>query len=460
MSTSPARNAIVTYETEWETNCVAWSSVAQPQRLAVSSYVPDGPNHISIVEKNPASDHLERVGQIKYFYPPTKIQFAPRAALIGREHDLLAVSSDFLRLWDIQDSAGPAITGGSNTIGSNTGDDVQGEQRIVTPVGDGRAGTSGAATAAAAAVVPIDVIPPSGVTDAVDVVQTLSSSSAFRRLQVEQWRLFKRTRPPGPGGAAGAAGGGGSGGGGMSAASIANAPGARGSSAAAVAPPPGTTHGHHPATGADDFCDPVTSFDWNRDKPSMIAETNTDTTISVWDIVAEVLTIQLIAHDKPVFDCSFASGESVFASCGADGSVRVFDLRSMENCTIVYEDPRDPILRVAWSACAPYIAATVAESPHVVIIDMRNPSTPVCVHANHDAPVNSIAWHPHFGQTLCCVGEDKRALIWEINNDQQSAPTPQMTYDASAPINGVAWSSVHDEWVSITSGNKVSVLLV
>ena len=38
-------------------------------------------------------------------------------------------------------------------------------------------------------------------------------------------------------------------------------------------------------------------------------------------------TIQLIAHEKEVFDLSFAADRNNFASVGADGSVRMFDLR-------------------------------------------------------------------------------------------------------------------------------------
>jgi WD40 repeat protein len=36
---------------------------------------------------------------------------------------------------------------------------------------------------------------------------------------------------------------------------------------------------------------------------------------------------QLIAHDKEVYDIAFAPTPEVFASVGADGSVRMFDLR-------------------------------------------------------------------------------------------------------------------------------------
>jgi WD repeat-containing protein 68 len=47
---------------------------------------------------------------------------------------------------------------------------------------------------------------------------------------------------------------------------------------------------------------------------------------------------QLIAHDKEVYDVRFcAKSVDVFVSCGQDGSVRMFDLRSLEHSTIIYE---------------------------------------------------------------------------------------------------------------------------
>ncbi len=39
---------------------------------------------------------------------------------------------------------------------------------------------------------------------------------------------------------------------------------------------------------------------------------------------------QLIAHDKEVFDIAFASGKDVFGTVGADGSLRMFDLRCLD----------------------------------------------------------------------------------------------------------------------------------
>lgn len=46
---------------------------------------------------------------------------------------------------------------------------------------------------------------------------------------------------------------------------------------------------------------------------------------------------------------------------GADGSVRMFDLRHLEHSTIIYEDPQhSPLLRLAWNKQDPNYLATVA----------------------------------------------------------------------------------------------------
>ena len=73
---------------------------------------------------------------------------------------------------------------------------------------------------------------------------------------------------------------------------------------------------------------------------------------------------QLIAHDKEVYDIAFSragGGRDMFASVGADGSVRMFDLRHLEHSTIIYEDPQHrPLLRLAWNRQDPSYLATIA----------------------------------------------------------------------------------------------------
>lgn len=76
-----------------------------------------------------------------------------------------------------------------------------------------------------------------------------------------------------------------------------------------------------------DFCAPLTSFDWNEHDPNLLGTSSIDTTCTIWNVETQQVRSQLIAHDKEVYDIAFARGTDVFASVGADGSVRMFDLR-------------------------------------------------------------------------------------------------------------------------------------
>ena len=85
---------------------------------------------------------------------------------------------------------------------------------------------------------------------------------------------------------------------------------------------------------------------------------------------------QLIAHEKPVHDIAFArigNGRDQFGTAGADGSLRLFDLRSLQHSTILYEDgEKRPLNRIAWNKIDAMKVATVAhESNEVVVLDVR-----------------------------------------------------------------------------------------
>jgi WD repeat-containing protein 68 len=141
-----------------------------------------------------------------------------------------------------------------------------------------------------------------------------------------------------------------------------------------------------------EFCAPLTSFDWNETSPALVGTSSIDTTCTIWDLHAQVAKTQLIAHDKEVYDIAFARGTDVFASVGADGSVRLFDLRSLEHSTILYECP-DPLLRLAWNKQDPnYLTTFAADSNKCVVLDVRVPSLPAAELSTHAAPINAAAW--------------------------------------------------------------------
>ena len=120
-----------------------------------------------------------------------------------------------------------------------------------------------------------------------------------------------------------------------------------------------------------------------------------------------------------MFDIAFASSAGnadVFASVGADGSVRMFDLRNLEHSTIIYETSDEkPLLRLSWNKQDPnYLATFQMDDMKVIILDIRLPSVPAAELTGHTACLNSLAWAPHSSTHICTAADDKNALIWDI----------------------------------------------
>jgi len=212
-----------------------------------------------------------------------------------------------------------------------------------------------------------------------------------------------------------------------------------------------------------EYCAPLTSFDWNESDPNIIGTSSIDTTCTIWDLTTQTARTQLIAHDREVFDLAFARGKDVFASVGADGSVRMFDLRSLEHSTIIYESPNlDPLLRLEWNKQDPnYLATFMLDSRRTIILDIRVPSLPVAELGGHLGCVNATAWAPHSSCHICTAGDDSQALIWDLSQmPNRPVEDPILAYNADGEINNLQWSAIQPDWISIAYNDKLQILRV
>lgn len=215
-------------------------------------------------------------------------------------------------------------------------------------------------------------------------------------------------------------------------------------------------------TKSSEYCAPVTAFDWNLVDQSIIAAASIDTTCTIWDINVRKVKTQLIAHDKEVYDLAWSGNKDIFATVGADGSLRMFDLRSLEHSTIMFETPGStPLLRLSWNTLdINYIAAFAADSPKAFVLDTRMPATPVAELGGHTAAVNAVAWAPHSACHICTVSDDYQALIWDLSCLPKPVEDPILAYSADAEVSNMVWSRSLSERVTIACDNKVQSLLV
>ncbi|CAG7853980.1 SubName: Full=Related to human and petunia an11 protein {ECO:0000313/EMBL:CCA67184.1} [Serendipita indica DSM 11827] len=264
---------------------------------------------------------------------------------------------------------------------------------------------------------------------------------------------------------------------------------------------------------------PLTSFAWNTIDPQRIVTASIDTTCTVWNINTQTAVTQLIAHDREVYDVAWLPGSTdIFTSVGADGSLRAFDLRSLEHSTILYETPvakptsssrpansgpgsaaaspvppprttSSSLLRIAFNPNdANYMATFHLDSHDVQVLDMRSPGQPVADLRAHRGQVNAVSWGK-VDAMLATGGDDGQLLIWDMasknfsprgaskTSSRSTDPKrkniisePILAYSGPSEISNIAWSPVlppfqlssgylsGGEWVAAAMGKSVRCL--
>ncbi|KUI70357.1 hypothetical protein VM1G_06251 [Cytospora mali] len=243
-----------------------------------------------------------------------------------------------------------------------------------------------------------------------------------------------------------------------------------------------------------DHTAPLTSLDWNTVSPSLIITSSIDTTCTIWDIPSLTAKTQLIAHDKEVYDVRFcANSVDVFVSCGQDGSVRMFDLRSLEHSTIIYEptgkeDRVDvnggkmsptlaqqtmthppPLLRLATSPHDTQLLATFAQDSNIIrILDTRQPGQALLELRGHGGAVNCVDWSPSRRGQLASGADDCQVLLWDLMSQQQTNGTPQSdsvrspaaSWQCEYEVGNLGWvphvpNDESGDWLGVSAGRGI-----
>ena len=165
-----------------------------------------------------------------------------------------------------------------------------------------------------------------------------------------------------------------------------------------------------------------------------------------------------------MYDIAFSHrDEQIFISSGADGSIRRFDLRSLDHSTILYESKdRSSISKIAWNPQNEnLISCLVQDKNNLLVIDNRVAMHPIADLNSHTGVINSMAWAPHSDMHICTVSDDKNAFIWNINiMNSVSCEEPILSYCSPGEISNVSWSNVQYDWVGIVFGSSLQLLKV
>ncbi|KAG0139485.1 hypothetical protein CROQUDRAFT_34349, partial [Cronartium quercuum f. sp. fusiforme G11] len=131
-------------------------------------------------------------------------------------------------------------------------------------------------------------------------------------------------------------------------------------------------------------------------------------------------------HTSSVEDLQWSPTEStVFASCSADQSLRIWDVRVKDRRSVlgVEEAHKADVNVLSWNTKTSYLIVTGGDEGGIKVWDLRSLKSgtpkvkqePVASFNWHKAPITSIEWHPTEDSCFAASGADDQVTLWDLS---------------------------------------------
>ena len=173
-------------------------------------------------------------------------------------------------------------------------------------------------------------------------------------------------------------------------------------------------------------------LNWSKQELGLLACGTNDGVISLFRPANEtfsdfVKSEHLIkAHEQSVEDIQFSPAQTqVLASCSADKSIKVFDLRdpsSMLSSSISINSHNSDVNVISWNTKNPNLLASGDDEGIFKVFDLRYPTKSAITDIQfHQDSICSIEWQPHDEWTLTVGSLDSRVSLWDLSveSDEQ-----------------------------------------
>ncbi|KAN0060242.1 Ribosome assembly protein rrb1 [Thecaphora frezii] len=141
------------------------------------------------------------------------------------------------------------------------------------------------------------------------------------------------------------------------------------------------------------------------------------------------------SHTSSVEDLQWSPSEAtVFASCSADRSIRIWDVRVKNRKSVICVEDAHPedVNVISWNRGTDYLLVSGGDEGGLNVWDMRTfksstgaaaatpvvrPS-PVASFQWHTGPISSVEWHPTEDSIFAASGRDDQVTLWDLSVEQ------------------------------------------
>ncbi|KAI9276567.1 WD40-repeat-containing domain protein [Sporodiniella umbellata] len=150
-------------------------------------------------------------------------------------------------------------------------------------------------------------------------------------------------------------------------------------------------------------------------------------------------TVAFREHRSSVEDLQWSPTEnSVFSSCSADGTVKIWDTRNKKRSAVSVRASGSDVNVISWNRKASYLLASGHDDGVFSVWDLRTfrpnaESTPVATFKWHHGPITSIEWHPTEESVLAVSGADNQLTLWDLSVEPDSEQEGQTMANEDVP---------------------------
>ncbi|KAJ3221874.1 ribosome biosynthesis protein rrb1 [Clydaea vesicula] len=126
-------------------------------------------------------------------------------------------------------------------------------------------------------------------------------------------------------------------------------------------------------------------------------------------------------HNGSCEDLQWSPTEKdVFASCGVDGTVKIWDVRMKQSALSIKAHNCD-VNVIAWNKKVDYLLASGSDNGIFSVWDLRTfgkgqeTATSAATFNWHKKAITSIEWHPFETSMLACSGADDQLTLWDLS---------------------------------------------
>lgn len=136
-----------------------------------------------------------------------------------------------------------------------------------------------------------------------------------------------------------------------------------------------------------------------------------------------------LSHTSSIEDLQWSPSEqTVFASCSADRSIRIWDVRmkSKKSALALEEAHPDDINVIDWNRNTDYLLLSGGEEGGLNVWDLRavrstskgqgqGSPKPVAEFSWHKGPISSVEWNPNEESVFAASGRDDQVTLWDLS---------------------------------------------